>query len=100
MTDPVSLGAYLVGCGLIAALDVGDACTTVRALRRGAREANPLARWALAHGVFWWLKLIGVAVQAVLFWVLRAHPFAFFVALGLRVLMGVWVMYHNNRVGR
>ena len=93
MPDLLDLAALLV-----AALQVGDLVTTLLALGRGAREANPIVAFAMrilgrVPGLSL-IKLIGIGF-AWLLWTVQAER-----ELWLLAALYLWVVVHNIRVWR
>lgn len=93
----VSLAAVLALAGL---LQLADVLTTLRALRHGRREANPLVRAMMRRfGRLWWVpKLIVAGAGMALVWMGRDGALARPAAWAL-VAIGAWAAWSNWRRG-
>ena len=75
-----------IACAFVALMNAFDAWATLVLIRRGATEANPIARWVMEHGLggFWaWKICLATACAVCLASAARRHRLARIALLGL-----------------
>ena len=84
----IALSAYVIA-------QIADVVTTIRALRTGHREANPVIRWAMDRtGRAWPLVKLGITGAAAALIVTQVGPLWLW---PVTVLTGL-VAWHNSRL--
>ncbi len=90
-------------CAILALAHIADMATTRLALKAGAVEANPIARWFKARMGGWtWMVAIKAPVIALQWWALWAYwPQDWIIALTcVLVVVHAAVAAHNYRVAK
>lgn len=89
-------GPYLWALVAVVAFIVADSLSTLYIVSKGGAEANPLMRWFLERGTFWFLaaKAATALVGFLLLAVHRFFPIARVLVAVLFSAYGVLVLYH------